>query len=42
MTSTALSMHWIPVTDASGRPRLEAVWAEASAVAATPTSDQAA
>ena len=26
MDSTQLSMRWIPVTDASGRARLEAVW----------------
>ncbi|GAB3243705.1 hypothetical protein [Nocardioides dilutus] len=27
MTSTQLSMRWLPVADASGRTRLEAVWA---------------
>jgi hypothetical protein len=42
MTSTALSMRWIPMTDASGRTRLEAVWAEPSDATASPTSNQAA
>ena len=41
MESTRLSMRWIPVTDASGRTHMEAVWIteEAAAVA---TSTQAA
>lgn len=26
MDSTQLSMRWIPVTDASGRAHMEAVW----------------
>lgn len=30
MTTAQLSMCWIPVADASGRTRLEAVWLAAS------------
>lgn len=26
--STRLEMRWVPVTDASGRTRMEAVWIE--------------
>lgn len=25
--SAQLSLHWVPVVDAAGRPHLEAVWA---------------
>jgi hypothetical protein len=41
MDSTQLSMRWIPVTDASGRSHMEAVWIAEAAVAA-PAATQAA
>lgn len=44
MRSTQLSMRWIPVTDASGRTQMEAVWttAEAPTSSAAPAATQAA
>lgn len=36
METNQLSMRWIPVTDASGRTRLEAVW-----ITETPLAGQA-
>jgi hypothetical protein len=40
MDSNQLTMRWIPVTDASGRTHLEAVWIAEAAQA--PASTQAA
>jgi hypothetical protein len=44
MDSTRLSMRWIPVTDASGRSHLEAVWIteDSEAPAANHATTQAA
>jgi hypothetical protein len=42
MKSTLLTLRWIPVTDASGRTRMEAVWAESSDATAAPAPTQAA
>jgi len=42
MTSNPLSLRWIPVTDGSGRTRMEAAWTEASDVPTGPASTQAA
>jgi hypothetical protein len=44
MDSTQLSMRWIPVTDASGRAHMEAVWITegAEAPAANHAATQAA
>ena len=42
MTSNPLSLRWIPVTDASGRTRMEAVWAQAPEVATDSGSTHAA
>jgi hypothetical protein len=44
MDSTQLSMRWIPVTDASGRAHMEAVWIteDAEAPATTQATTQAA
>jgi len=43
METNQLSMRWIPVTDASGRTHMEAVWiTETPVVAQASTSTQAA
>ena len=42
MTSNPLSLRWIPVTDASGRTRMEAVWTQAPQVITESGSTQAA
>lgn len=42
MDSNQLSMRWIPVTDASGRAHMEAVWISAAATHEAPATTQAA
>lgn len=38
MRSTQLCMRWIPVADASGRTRLQAVWTADAAAGTTPSN----